>query len=173
MTRTPNLFNPPWLDAFMLWNKLAVDTGEMLFSSGQVITARVQQIARAGSNPSQRDRREMLLMGSEKVKAATQSAFAVATGLQAANLQLATRAWQQWMTSFTAFGALAGSRSLGEALSRQHRLAQALQRSGHSSSRMSADAARLASAALLPVHAAATANARRLARLKRRSAASS
>jgi hypothetical protein len=157
----PVLFNP-----FPLWTQLAIRTVETLAASGQVITSRVGQISRAGANPNARDRREMILMGSEKVKAATQSGLAVATRLQSANLQLFTRAWQQWFASLGAMNALGTSRSVGEALARQNRLLQALSRSGRTTSRLSGDAARLASAALAPMHRASTANARRLTRVK-------
>lgn len=157
------LFNP-----FLLWTQLAIQTSEMLVSSGQVIASRLGQLARAGANPSARDRREMILMGSEKVKAATQSGLAVAARLQSANFQLMARAWRQWFAGLGAMNALVASRSLGEALARQHRLANALGRSGRTQGRIAGDTARLASAALKPVHGAATANARRLARVDSR-----
>jgi hypothetical protein len=160
----PSLFNP-----FLLWADFAAKSAEMLASSGQVIASRVGQIARAGSTPSPRDVREIVLMGSEKVKAAGESGLAVATRLQQTNYALMAQAWQQWFASLGAMNALATSRSFGEALSRQHQLFNALSRSGRTQARISADTARLASAALKPVHGASTANARRLARAKSRS----
>jgi hypothetical protein len=158
-------FNP-----FLLWADVAVKTTEMLFSSGQVIHSRLGRMSRAGANPSASDRREMILMGSEKVKAATQSGLAVATRMQSANLQLMTRAWQQWLASLGAMNALFTSRSVGEALARQNRLFNALGRSGRTHALISSDTARLASAALKPVHRASTANAKRLGRVKVRNA---
>lgn len=163
-------FDPALLDPFMLWAQLTMKTSEMLLSSGQVIATRVHRMARAGANPSARDRREMLLMGSEKVKAATESALAVATRLQATHWQLAARAWQQWFASAAAMGALVGSRNVGEALARQHRLVETLGRAGRTHSRVSTHMARLAGAALEPIHAASTANARRLARTRTKGA---
>jgi hypothetical protein len=163
-------FNPAVFNPFLLWADVAVKTTEMLLSSGQVIGTRVGRMARAGANPSARDRREFALMSSEKVKAATQSGLAVAARLQAANWQLYARAWQQWLASMTAFSSLASSRSMGDVLSRQYALFNALGRSGRTHGRISTDVARLASAALKPVHAASTANARRLARVRTRSA---
>jgi hypothetical protein len=161
----PSLFNP-----FMLWTDLALKSNEMLLASGQVIGTRLGRIASAGANPSPRDLKELALMGSEKVKAATESSLAVATRLQAANYQLMARAWRQWLASAGAFTALAGSRTFGEALSSQNRLFHSLVRSGHSHSQLSSDTARLASAALGPVHRAASANAKRLARARARPA---
>ena len=165
-----NVFHPSLFNPFLLWTDLAVKTTEMLASSGQVIASRVGQIARAGANPSPRDLREIALMGSEKVKAAGESGLAVATRLQQTNYTLMARAWQQWFASLGAMNSLATSRSFGEALARQHRLLKALSRSGRTQSRISSDAARLAGAALGPVHSASTANARRLARAKSRRA---
>lgn len=152
------------VDPFMLWTDLAMKTAEMLVASGQVIGQRVGQIARAGANPSPRDIKEFHLMGSEKVKAATQSGMAMATQLQTANFQLMARGWQQWLASLGAMSALASSRTFSEALSRQSRLVSSVASSGHTHSRLSGDAARVLGAALAPVHGAATANARRLSR---------
>jgi len=159
-----NALRPALFDPFTLWADLALRTTEMLVASSQVIATRVGQIARAGANPSARDIKEFTLMGSEKVKAANQSALAVASRVQSANYQLMARGWQQLFTNLGAMSALASSRTLGEALSRQSRLLHSLARSGHTHSRLSSDTARLFSAALAPVHGAATANARRLAR---------
>lgn len=166
-----NMIHPALFNPFLLWTDLAMKTTEMLVSSGQVIGSRVDQIVRAGANPSPRDMREIALMGSEKVKAATESGLAVATRLQSTNYQLMARAWQQWFASLGAMNALVTSRSFGEALSRQNKLFNALSRSGRTQALISSDTARLASAALKPVHSASTANARRLARVKTRSTA--
>lgn len=164
-------FNPTLLNPFMQWADLALKTTEMLVSSGQVIGARVDQIARAGANPSPRDVKEIALMGSEKLKAATESGLAVATRLQSANFQLMARAWQQWFASMGAMAALGNSRNFGQVLSGQNRLYNALSRSARSHAQLSDDAASLAHAALKPVHAASTANAKRLGRAKTRNAA--
>lgn len=163
-------FNPALLNPFMLWAEVAVKTTEMLVSSGQVIGSRVHQMARAGANPGPKDRREMLLMGSEKVKAATASGLAVATHLQTTNWQLAAQAWRQWFASAGAMSALVSSRTFGEALTRQHSLLQTLGRAGSTHGRISSDMARLAGAALKPIHGASTANARRLTRVRTRAA---
>jgi hypothetical protein len=151
------LFNP-----MMLWADLALKGTEMLVSSGQVIGSRVDQMARAGANPSPRDVKEFALMGSEKLKAATESSLAVALRMQSANYQLMARAWQQWFAAWGAMASLGTSRSLGEALSRQNTLFNALVRSGRSNAQLSGDTARLAHAALKPYHGASTANAKRL-----------
>jgi hypothetical protein len=165
-----NLFHPALFNPFLLWTDLAMKTTETLLASGQVIGTRVGRIARAGANPSPADLEEFTLMGTEKVKAATESALAVATRLQSANYELMARAWRQWFASAGAMTALAGSRTFGEALSRQNRLFHSLARSGPSHAQLSSHTARLAGAALEPVHRAASANARRLARTRTRPA---
>ena len=121
----------------------------------------------AGANPSPRDIREIALMSSEKVKAATESNLAVATRMQSQNMQIFARAWQQWLTSLGAMTALTTSRTFGEALSRQNSLFNALSRSGRTHAQISSDTAQLAHAAMKPVHAASTANAKRLRRAKK------
>jgi hypothetical protein len=117
------------------WFTLALRTGEMLAASGQVIPIRLARMAAAGHAPSARDRREFARMGPEKLQAGTQSLFAVALRLQAMQLQWLAQAWRPWLGAWG--GWTAGS----------------------------AHAARLGSAALAPVHRAATANARRLTRV--------
>ena len=166
-----NVFHPSLFNPFLLWADFAVKSTEMLTASGQVITSRVGQLARAGANPRPRDMREIVRMGSEKVQAAGESGLAVATRLQQTHYALLARAWQQWFASLGAMNSLATSRSFGEALARQHRLFTAFSRSGRTQALISSDAARLAGAALKPVHAASTANAKRLARAKSRSVA--
>ncbi len=161
-----NHFNP-----FMLWADFAMKSTQMLVSSGQVIGQRVDRMARAGANPSPRDRKEFALMGSEKVKAATESGLAVAARMQSANWELMARAGQQWMASMGAFAALGKSRNLGQAMTRQNTLYKSLVRSAKTNSQLSGDTARLAHAALKPVHAAATANAKRLGKSRSRRAA--
>ena len=125
------------VNPFLLWADIALKTTETMLASGQVITHRMDRIARAGANPSARDRKEFTLMGAEKAKAAGDAAFAV--GMQA---------WQQWVTACMGMAVPTTARGRQAALSRS-----------------SANAARLAQAALGPYHRASRANAKRLARL--------
>jgi len=119
------IFNP-----WMLWADFALKSTEMLFASGQVIGSRVNRMASAGHNPSARDRKEFMLMGTEKLKAASDSSLAMTAAM--------TRLWQPWLAA------------------------------GASMSKLSGAAAQVAAAGLQPVHAAATANARRLSRTRTR-----
>ncbi len=104
----------------------------------------MQRKARAGSTPSQRDRREFARMGHEKVLAFYQSAAAFWGEVLRAQLQMAQ--------SLLAVGwAMAlGGRPKPPRLLDQRAAARAL------------------SAAVGPVHLTAAANARRLGRTKRR-----
>ena len=87
-------FFNPWL----LWTEFAMKSAEMWLASGQVIGTRVDRMARAGGNPSARDRKEFMLMGTEKVRAATESGMAMAAAM--------TRLWQPWWSSAGALSRL-------------------------------------------------------------------
>ena len=126
------------LNPFFAWTDVALKTTEMLMSSGQVIHHRVGRMARAGVNPSARDRKEFALMHSEKLKAATDASMAV--GLQA---------WQQWFSACSSMAMPQTSRGYQQAMKRA-----------------SGNALQLTQAALKPYHGTSRANARRLGRLK-------
>jgi hypothetical protein len=123
------------------WMQLALKTGEMLAASSQVIPLRLGRMAAAGHRPSPRDRREFARMGPEKLQAGAESLWAVGLALQQMQLRWWMQLWQPWLRGSAGL-ALAGSQ-----------------------------AARLSSAALAPIHRTATANARRLTRVKARTGA--
>jgi len=152
---------------FMLWNDLALRTGEMLVASAQVIGHRTQRIATAGHSPSQRDRREFTRMGIEKVEAASESVWAMGRHLTTLNAELGTRAWKDWMAAGNAWMSLAASRSVPQAIARQGKLLRTVSASTASASTLSGAAARMTKQGLAPIHSRATANAKRLARIKR------
>jgi hypothetical protein len=122
MPRTSSPF--ALFDPFLLWTDVGMKTAEMLLSSGQVIGTRLDRMARAGHNPSARDRREFTRMGTEKVKAAADSGLAVAARLQSANYELMTRAWQQWFANQTRLSSET-ARLVGAALGPVHGAATA------------------------------------------------
>lgn len=137
----------------VLWAEVVRKTSEMLWSSQQVIGVRMDRMLRAGPRPSRRDQREFSRMGLEKIEAAAASALAVSTQLQAAQLAWATPAWSWWIAGWQPV--LGGT-------------APDLPRVRVSHQQLSRDMAQLAGAALDPIHAAATANARRLGKARRR-----
>lgn len=101
-------------------------------------------------------------MGQEKIEAATESGRAIAAHLTTMNLQFGVRAFTHMATGTAALIALAASRSVGESITRHAKLAETLSRSATMASEFSGSAARLANRGLTPIHARATANARRL-----------
>lgn len=103
-------------------------------------------------------------MGSEKVRAATESGLAMAARMQSMNGNLWLRAWQQWFGAATAMMSLASSKTMGQAVERQAAVYRSMTRSAGTASQLSNATARLAHSGLSPVHRAATANARRLRR---------
>jgi hypothetical protein len=135
----PRTTTPSTPDPLTLWWQLGLQTCEMLMASGQVIGIRVGRMAAAGARPSARDQKEFTRMVTEKMAAAGQSAWGMGAQVQTTWLQLWARSWEQWLR--------------GEAAAGPH---------------WSTHGARIAHAALLPVHRAATANARRLGRERRR-----
>jgi len=148
---------------FMLWNELALHTGEMLAASAQVISHRTGRIVKAGHTPTLRDRREFTRMGVEKLEAANESAWAMGQHLSTVNAQLAMGAWRDLAAAGAAWLTLASSKTLPQAIEQQQRLMQSVSQSADSASRLSELAARLTQHGLKPIHSRATANAKRLA----------
>ncbi len=144
------------------WMHLASKIGEMSMASAQVIAHRSARMAAAGPMPNARDRREFTRMGQEKIGAATESAYAMAANLTTMNLKFGARAYRQMLAGTAALMSLGASRSIGRSITRQAKLAHSLSRSAKTASELSASTARLARRGLKPIHARATANARRL-----------
>jgi hypothetical protein len=136
----------------------------MWLASAHVIAHRTSRMAAAGPMPGARDRRELRMMGREKLEAAAESSLAISAHLAAMNLEFGARALRHLVTESTAWMSLASSRSVGELLARQMHVAQALSRSMHTASAFAEATAHLGRRGLKPIHARATANARRLAR---------
>lgn len=124
--------------------RIARHATELAFAVPQVVGHRVLRMAAAGSNPSPRDRKEFALMGTEKVQAFFQSWGAM--WLQLWRIQLSMG---QGMAAM-AWGPLLGRRGSFDV-----------------SKHATGAAAQLVAAGLAPVHTAAVANSRRLARVKR------
>jgi hypothetical protein len=155
---TRNVFGNP----FLAWTDLAWKLGEMSMDSAHVITHRTARMAAAGPRPDARDRQEFTRMGQEKIEAATESARAITAHLATMNLQFGASALGHMVAGTTALMSLAASRSVGQFLTRQVRLAETLSRSAKTVSELYDSTARLATRGLKPIHARASANARRL-----------
>lgn len=153
-------FNNP----FLVWAELAVTTGEMMLASATVIAERTRRMSAAGAKPSARDRRELGVMRDEKIKAAGQAAQAMATQFLTMDPLVWVRAYQQMVAVATAITSLAASRTLNQLIERQARLMRALSESMAPMFALSEATARLVQRGLTPIHARATANARRLSK---------
>lgn len=151
---------------YLLWMKLGVRTNEMLVASAQVIGHRTSRMASATPIPSEPDQREFALMGQEKIEAATASAQAMAVHVMASHPELGVQAFSQMMAGVNDWMSLGASRTQDELLARQAKLMHTLTAAVLSTSQLAVPAARIAEAGLKPIHAKATANARRLNRRK-------
>jgi hypothetical protein len=147
---------------FHLWGTLAVKALQLSGAAAQVIAIRAGRMAVAGVNPSPADRREMTLMGAEKVEAFAQAGNAFAAGVAPVIAGMAGQVFRTGMDVFHAATGLAASRSLPQTMQRQRLLTDTLMRHTPLAHHGVTAAARLAHRALEPVHSAATANARRL-----------
>jgi hypothetical protein len=123
-------------------------------------------MATAGHSPSLRDRREFARMGIEKVEAANESAWAMGRHLTTLNAQLGARAWKDLMEAGNAWMSLAASSNVPQAVERQVKLMRTVSKSAASASTLSNAAARMTRHGLAPIHSRATANAKRLSRVK-------
>ena len=156
------------LNPFALWIELAFKTGEMLIASAQVIGHRTGRIATAGVMPSLRDQREFTLMGQEKVEAAAESAQMIAVRLVGLNQQIMTLTFRQIMTGATGTLSLAMSHDPLQSSRRQAKLVrETVSNSTSAASQLADTMVMVADQGLKPIHSRATANARRLAKLKK------
>jgi hypothetical protein len=147
---------------FSAWTDLAWKVGEMSMASAQVIAHRTTRMAAAGPNPSARDQQEFTRMGQEKIDAATESAQAMGLQLLNMNLRFSARVFRHMVTGGAAMMSLATSRDAKQFVTGQARLAQTMSQSAATAADMSHSTVRIAAHGLKPVHARATANARRL-----------
>jgi hypothetical protein len=151
-------FNP-----LMLWADVAVTTQEMWVSSASVVQARTERMALAGLAPSQADMAEFQLMVQEKVAAVGESGNAIVSQFQTSGLALLNRAIRQWFSGAAAFAGLLTSVTPAQAWTQGDRLLDVGTQAAVTVSQLSSAAARVAQRGLKPIHAKATANARRLA----------
>jgi len=149
---------------FMLWSDLATKNLEMMLAAAQVIGHRTGRMALAGPAPNARDRREFALMGQEKIEAGAQSAQAMAAHMMTMSQPWGALAFRHILRNSAAFMSLASSRTPSQLIARQAALARALGQSAVNMADVSKSATKLAHRGLKPIHAKATANAKRLAK---------
>ncbi|RZJ27222.1 MAG: hypothetical protein EON85_11695 [Brevundimonas sp.] len=138
---------------------------ELLEASGDVIARRLGIVADAMRDPSRADMTELALMGSEKLEAMNASARIGMSGAMALAQTAQAAATRETAAASQAFDAVMKSTSPVEAMTAQGAwAADAWTRSLEQGWAMSAALLKLQTDALQPIHAAATANARRLKR---------
>ncbi len=138
---------------------------ELLEASGSVIARRLEIVAEGVRDPLKADLRELTLMGSEKVEALAASAAAGLSGAAAMATQGAAVAVRETAAAQEALGEVLGASTPAEAIGAQGQWAlNAWNRSLRDSWALGAAMLKLQADALAPIHAAATANARRLKR---------
>ena len=136
---------------------------ELLQASGDVIARRLNIVVDAMRDPSKADMTELALMGSEKLEAMNASARIGMTGAMALAQTAQTTAARETAAAGQAFDAVMKSTSPVEAMTAQGLwAANAWTRSMQDSWAMGTAMLKLQTDALQPIHAAATANARRL-----------
>lgn len=158
-----NSFSSRYFNPFLLWTDVAMKTQEMLLSSGSVIQMRTERMVLAGLVPSAVDAAEFSLMGQEKLMAANESGEAIATQLRLSSQALFQRTVRHWFGSATALIGLVTSTTPAQAAANSHEWLQANARATATATQLSSVGARLVQRGLKPIHAKATANARRLA----------
>ncbi|MEO6919771.1 MAG: polyhydroxyalkanoate granule-associated phasin [Collimonas sp.] len=148
------------------WADLMFKAGEMMSASAQVIGHRTARMAMAGPAPSQRDRNEFNLMSQEKIEAITESAHAMAIRMMSMHQETARLAIQQMLNGTANLMSVASSNSLHQSGHRQSKLAHdTMLDSAEAVSQFNTSLANIAQTGLQPLHARATANAKRLKKL--------
>ncbi len=131
--------------------RIGTQATELMFAAPQVVAHRLGRMRAAGAGTNVRDRREFQRMSAEKVAAFGESWNQMALQMLKANQQM-TQAWvSTWWFPL---------RTLSGAATRQSFSRAAAQ--------MQSSALRVMSSGLSPVHRRATANAKRLGRVKGR-----
>ena len=158
-----------YANPFLLWGTLGMKAVQMSTAAAQVIAIRTARMATHGLNPNAADRREMSLMGAEKVDAFSRAGQALATGALPLVAGMAGQALRTSLDLFNASAHLAASRTIPQTMARQRKLADTLMRNTPTAQHGAASnaTARLAHRALAPVHQKATANAKRLTKKAR------
>jgi len=156
------------MNPFVLWSRVAWKTGAMAIAAAQVIGYRTGGLAHGGAVASPHNRREFALMGQEKGQAALASTQAAGARLLMLNQQAAAMAFEHMLSMSAALLSIAASRTPAEAAERQSKLVRgAMASSALAVSKLSGSTARVARAALTPVHARVSGNVRRLARKRK------
>jgi hypothetical protein len=146
----------------LAWSDVAWKMAEMSVASALVIGHRTHRLAKTGSVPDARDRREFTQMGTEKIVASMESAVALVRHSVASHVNHSARAWALMLESATALMSLYGSQNSSQLFARQVKLTKTLMQLNGAAIDLSGSTARLAARGLVPIHSRVTANAKRL-----------
>ena len=131
--------------------RIGTQATELMFAAPQVVAHRLGRMRAAGAGTSVRDRREFQRMSAEKIAAFGESWNQMALQMLKANQQMA----QAWVSAWWFPLRIPSSAAPRQSFSR-------------AAAQMQSSALRVMSSGLGPVHRRATANAKRLGRVKGR-----
>lgn len=141
----------------------ALDGGELMRASGDVIAARMEIMAAGLADPSKIDLTEISLMSSEKVAALSASAIAAGRTLNRMGQTLTQTALDEAAIASRAATAMAGAKSPGAFATAQFNYAMGWWgRAAGQALSLNTQMLKVQADALAPIHKAAVANARRL-----------
>lgn len=129
--------------------RIGTQTTELMFAAPQVVAHRLRRMSAAGAGTSARDQREFHRMSVEKIAAFGESWNQMALQMLKANQQMAQAWMSAWWFPLRMTSGAAARRSVSRA-----------------AAQMQGSALRVMSGGLGPVHRRATANAKRLQRVK-------
>ncbi len=159
---------PPVLKVGSELARTAERTAELAVASARTIGFRTAMMAQAAGDPIAMSDPEFMLMGSEKVEASYAAALALADSLRPLY-----EAWMTWSShqlhgNVRFASEIVSCRNPAD-LTRvySHWINESLTGTQLAAGKMAEAISKMSGAALAPIHAAASANARRLAKLKR------
>ena len=156
-----------YADAWRIWAQFGSRFTEMMFASSQVIAHRTDRMRTAGSSPNAVDRQEFSLMKQEKVDAAFESAQAMALESVFASQRYAAFAFGQFFTGMPALLSLALPGTARQVSERRVRLVRStVNRSALAANKLSTATGKIVQKGLTPFGKRATANAKRLKRVR-------
>ncbi|WP_082385035.1 phasin family protein [Brevundimonas sp. AAP58] len=141
----------------------AANGADMMRAASEVIAARITILADGLADPMKADIREMSLMGTEKLEAMGASATALAGAMGDLTARVSASAMEEMGHAASAASAMAAAKTPQAALLAQMSWAMGWwSRASSQALSVNAELLKAQSEALKPIHAAATANARRL-----------
>ncbi len=143
------------------WTDLALQTGEMVMASLQVIGHRTQRMVASQGLPNALDRAEFSLMGQEKLEAASESVQAMGALWHNTQVEFGAQALEEILLGWNDCMSLLPSPP-GSWPQPPTQAFDVYTRATDGALQLSTNLVRIAQAGLAPIHSRATANAKRL-----------